>query len=88
VIVVNSIEDAIDTTKNDSQPFVIGGGEIYRQAMAFADKIELTRVHENFEADAFFPKIDSSVWKETNNTFNDKDDNQEHAFSFLSYERK
>jgi dihydrofolate reductase len=88
VIVVNSIEDAIDTTINDSQPFFIGGGEIYRQAMAFADKIELTRVHENFEADAFFPNIDSSVWKETNNTFNDKDDKNEYAFSFLSYERK
>ncbi len=88
VIVVNSIEDAIDATKNDSQPFVIGGGEIYRQAMAFAHKIELTRVHENFEADAFFPKIDSSVWKETNNVFHDKDDKHEHAFSFLTYERK
>ncbi|MBN4084783.1 dihydrofolate reductase [Flavobacteriaceae bacterium AH-315-B10] len=88
VIVVNSFEDAIDVTKNDSQPFVIGGGEIYVQAMAFADKIELTRVHENFEADTFFPKIDSSIWKETHNTFHEKDDNHEHAFTFLTYLKK
>jgi len=88
VIVVNSFEDAIDVTKNDSQPFVIGGGEIYIQAMAFADKIELTRVHENFEADTFFPKIDTTIWKETNNTFHDVDDKHEHAFSFLTYVKK
>ncbi|MBN4070131.1 dihydrofolate reductase [Olleya sp. AH-315-F22] len=88
VIVVNSFEDAIDVTKNDSQPFVIGGGEIYKQAIAFADKIELTRVHENFEADTFFPQIDASIWEEAHNTFHEKDDNHEHAFSFLTYLKK
>ncbi|WP_418602466.1 dihydrofolate reductase [Hwangdonia sp.] len=88
VILVNSLEDAIDAVKNDSQPFVIGGGEIYKQAMALADKIELTRVHESFEADTYFPKIDTSVWKETANTFHTKDANHEHEFSFLTYERR
>ena len=87
VIVVNSLENAIEATKNDRQPFVIGGGEIYKQAMAFATKIELTRVHENFDADTFFPKIDSSIWKETSNTFHDKDDNHKHAFSFMTYKK-
>ena len=88
VILVNSLEDAIDAAKNDAQPFIIGGGEIYKQAMHLADKIELTRVHESFEADTFFPKIDTSVWKETANTFHTKDANHEYEFSFLSYERK
>lgn len=88
VIVVNSLEDAIDAAKNDKQPFVIGGGEIYKQAMLLADKIELTRVHHSFEADTFFPKIDSSLWKETSNTFHDKDENHNYAFSFLTYERE
>ncbi|MFD1615652.1 dihydrofolate reductase [Gelatiniphilus marinus] len=88
VILVNSLEDAIDAAKNDAQPFIIGGGEIYKQAMTLADKIELTRVHESFEADTFFPKIDTSVWKETANTFHSKDENHEHEFSFLTYERK
>ncbi len=87
VILVNSLEDAIDASKNDLQPFIIGGGEIYKQAMLIADKIELTRVHESFEADTFFPEIDTSVWKETANTFHKKDENHKYEFSFLTYER-
>lgn len=88
VIIVNSLEDAIDASRNDVQPFIIGGGEIYKQALEVANKIELTRVHESFEADTFFPKLDTTVWKETANTFHSKDDNHDHEFSFLTYERK
>ena len=88
VIVVNSLEDAIDAANSDAQPFVIGGGEIYKQAMTIANKIELTRVHHSFEADTFFPKIDASIWKEIENTFHDKDDHHNYAFSFLTYQRK
>jgi len=87
VIVINSLEKAIEVAKNDTQPFIIGGGEIYKQAIVFADKIELTRVHESFEADTFFPKLNASNWKETNNTFHKKDKNNDHEFSFLTYER-
>ncbi|MCL4130831.1 UNVERIFIED_CONTAM: hypothetical protein GTU68_031269 [Idotea baltica] len=88
VIIVNSLEDAIDVAKNDAQPFIIGGGEIYKQALKIADKIELTRVHESFEADTYFPKIDLSVWKETANVFHTIDDKHKHEFSFLTYEKK
>lgn len=88
VIKVNSIEEALEIAKNDSQPFIIGGGQIYDQAMGFADKIELTRVHESFEADTFFPKIDPEIWKEVGNTFHKKDSEHEHEFSFLTYVRK
>lgn len=85
VVVVNNLDDAIDAAKNDTQPFIIGGGEIYKQAMAFADKIELTRVHHHFEADTFFPKINSTIWKEISNTFHKKDANHEYEFSFITY---
>lgn len=88
VIVVNNLEDAFDAARNDKQPFVIGGGEIYKQAMPFADKIELTRVHESFhDADTFFPEINESMWKETNKTFHDKDEKHQYAFSFITYLR-
>mgnify|MGYP001816333384 CR=1 FL=1 len=87
VIVVNSLEKALEITKNDSQPFIIGGGEIYKQGMALADKIELTRVHESFEADTFFPKIDTSIWKETSNTLHKKDEKHQYSFSFITYLR-
>ena len=88
VIIVNSIEDAIKIAKKDSQPFIIGGGEIYKQAMPYASKIEITRVHATFpEADTFFPKIDTSIFKETSNVFHKKDDNHQYEFSFLTFER-
>lgn len=88
VIIVNSLEKAIVAAKSDSQPFIIGGGEIYKQAMPLADKLEITRVHESFDADTFFPKIDTSVWKETSKTFHGKDEEHDYPFTFLTYERK
>lgn len=87
VIVVRSLSEAIDIAQNDPQPFIIGGGEIYRQAMAIADKIELTRVHESFEADTHFPKIDPAIWKEESNTLHKMDENHKHEFSFITYIR-
>ncbi|MFT5216958.1 MAG: dihydrofolate reductase [Glaciecola sp.] len=88
VIVVNSLEDAIDAARSDAQAFVIGGGEIYKQAMPLAAEIELTRVHQSFDADTFFPQVDTSVWKETSNTSHDKDEDHDYSFSFLTYVRK
>lgn len=88
VIVVQTLEDALDAAKDDNQPFVIGGGEIYKLAMPFAHKIELTRVHASFDADTFFPKIDKTIWKEFSNTFHDKDDKHDYPFSFITYTRK
>ena len=88
VIIVNSLENAINATRQDNQSFVIGGGEIYKQAILLANKIEMTRVHESFDADTFFPKIDSTIWKEVSNTFHNKDENHEHSFSFITYERR
>ena len=88
VILVNSLANAIEAAKDDSQPFIIGGGEIYKQALLIANKIELTRVHHEFEADTFFPDIDKSVWKEANNVFHSKDNEHDYEFSFLTYLRK
>ncbi len=88
VIVVHSMKEAVSVaTLSDAEPFVIGGGEIYKQALPFATKIELTRVHHEFEGDAYFPEIDLKDWKETANTFHKKDDKHEYEFSFLTYER-
>lgn len=88
VIVVDNLEDAIDAAKNDPQPFIIGGGEIYKQAMPYASKIELTRVHGSFDADTYFPKIDMNVWKEVDSTFHSKDAQHDYSFNFITYHRK
>ena len=88
VIVVHNLEDAIDAAKNDPQPFILGGGDIYKEAMPYADKIELTRVHERFDGDTWFPEIDHSIWKETDNQLHQKDENHNHSFSFITYQRR
>ncbi len=89
VIVVNNLDDALDAARKDQQPFIIGGGEIYKQSMNLADKIELTRVHGTFEgADTFFPEIDLNKWKEVDRTTHDADVDHKYAFSFITYERR
>lgn len=48
---------------NSEEIFIAGGGEIYSQAINFADKIYLTKINATFEGDTFFPSIDKKSWK-------------------------
>ncbi len=87
-IVVHSIEEALKVSKLDDQAFIIGGGEIYKMGMEHADRIELTRVHGEFEADTHFPEIDKSEWEIVKDQFHDKDEKHDYSFTYLTYERK
>lgn len=87
-IVVNSIEKAIEISPKDEDIFIIGGGEIYNLALPFSDKIELTRVHDTFEADAFFPEFDLKDWKLTFEEYHSKDEKHKTDFSFQTYIKK
>ncbi|UAB81567.1 dihydrofolate reductase [Marixanthomonas sp. SCSIO 43207] len=87
-VVVHSLDEALLKAQNDPQPFVIGGGEIYKVAIDTADKIELTRVHGTFEADTYFPKIDMNKWQLISEEKHPKDDKHNYAFSYLTYERR
>ena len=87
-IVVNSLEEALRVSKLDEQPFIIGGGEIYKMGMDVADRIELTRVHAEFEADTYFPEIDKNKWELVKEQFHEKDEKHDHSFTYLTYEHK
>ena len=87
-IVVDSIEDAIAKTNSNDENFIIGGGEIYKLSMPFADKIELTRVHGAFDADAFFPEIEEDNWNLVNEEFHPKDDKHNFDFTYQTFLRK
>ena len=87
-IVVNSLEKAIEICPKDEDIFVIGGGEIYQQSIAIADKIELTRVHSTFKADTFFPEIDTTIWELVQEEFHPKDEKHLFDFSFQTYLKK
>ncbi|MDB9976410.1 dihydrofolate reductase [Flavobacteriaceae bacterium] len=86
-IVVNSLEKALKVAENDNQPFIIGGGEIYKLSMEIADRIELTRVHTSIEGDTSFPEIDLEKWQEVKNEKRLKDQKNEYDFSFLRYDK-
>lgn len=85
--VVNSIEEAFRICPENEDVFLIGGAEIYKLGLPFTDKMELTFINETFEADAFFPEIDFSEWKLTNEEFHSKDEKHGHDFSFQTYVR-
>lgn len=87
-VVVHSLDEALLKAQNDPQPFVIGGGEIYKVAIDTADKIELTRVYGTFEADTYFPKIDMNKWQLISEEKHPKDNKHNYAFSYLTYERR
>ena len=86
--VTSNIEDAIDLCKSDSQPFIIGGGEIYSQTIEIVDKIELTRVFGNYKGDAFFPNIPINEFKLVNEKVNYLDNDIKLKYSFLTYIKK
>ena len=87
---VKSIEEGIEIGRNNEEEefFIIGGGEIYRQSMALADKLYLTRIHESFEGDTFFPEIDDSVWKKDSEVFRARDEKNPHDMTFIAYSKK
>ena len=58
-----AIEEALQMAGDADECFVIGGGMVYKQFLPMAGKLYLTRVHESFEADTFFPEIDFKQWK-------------------------
>ena len=86
-IVTNSLDEAIKLTIDDPQPFIIGGGEIYKIALNISARIELTRVHHNFDGDTYFPEIDAKIWRETNRIDKKKDDNHKFNYTFITYEK-
>ena len=83
-----SIEDALSKCEKDEEIFVIGGGSVYKQFMALADRLYITHVHKKAEADIYFPEIDPKIWKVIEKEeFNDTE-NQGITYTYTIYERK
>ncbi len=88
ILIVGSIKEAIKFAKKiDEEIFIIGGGKIYEQTMDIVDKLEITLVKADLEADTFFPKIDSKIWKKTDEICHEKDEKNQYDFCFQTYEK-
>ncbi len=84
---VFSIEEAVEAVKNEEEAFIIGGGMIYRQFFPVAGKLYLTLVHQDFEADIYFPEVDYSQWEECYRE-DLTDEKNKFSYSYLNLKRK
>lgn len=87
VMVAGSLEEAVAMFSDTEEVFVIGGGEIYRQAMPLAGRLYLTRIHAKYAGDTFFPECDSAEWTPVSSEYHERGENFTHPFEFLVYER-
>ncbi len=83
-----SIEDAIEKMDPHKENFIIGGGSVYSQFMPYADKLYITRVHKDFEADTFFPEIELDKWELVEKVDVNDDLQNDFTYSFETYKRK
>ena len=85
---VYSIEEAIEKCLAEQENFIIGGGSVYRQFLPIANKLYLTIVEQDFEADTFFPEIDFNQWTEIIREEHEKDEKNPLKYIYLVLERK
>jgi dihydrofolate reductase len=89
-LVFNSLEDCIShysTKKEDKTIFIIGGGEIYKMALdsSIIDEMYITHVDQKYDADTFFPEINSTIWKSESILTFEKDEKNEASFEIKKY---
>lgn len=87
--VVHSLEDALVFAKqqHETEVFVIGGAEIYKQALPHADLLYLTEIDATIEGDTYFPLVDHSKFTEQSRVAHAADARHAYAFDFVLYKR-
>ena len=86
-IVVNSLQAAFAACSNDTEIFVIGGAELYRQAITLADRIYLTEIAADIRGDAYFPEFDPGEWVEVSRETHSQSEPQPLVYHFVAYHR-
>ncbi|MEO9571382.1 MAG: dihydrofolate reductase [Polaribacter sp.] len=89
-LIAHSIEEAINLVENDATIFIIGGAQVYKETLKknLADQLDITLVHQEFDADAFFPEIDLNLWEEINREDFIADEKNKFDYSFIRYSKK
>lgn len=82
VIEASSLKDAWNSAEKFSEKaFLIGGESVYRKGLSKVDKLEITRVHDEYDGDTYFPEINSEEWM-----IEEKDERD--GFSFVTYSKR
>lgn len=83
----SSLDEAIRLCNHEAEIFIIGGAQIFEQALGFADILYLTAIHHNFDTDTFFPKINTEKWIEAENIPHQPDEKNLYSYSFIKYKK-
>ena len=83
--VVHSMDEALSATEDAPLVFIIGGGEIYEMGMDLAHRMELTRVHSEFDGDTYFPEFEEDNWKLIKEEYHPRDERHRYDFTYLTY---
>ena len=85
---VHSLQEAIQRFAEDEEVFIIGGGQIYAEALPLAKRIYLTEVDADYEGDTYFPQWDRSSWQLIDQERFPRGEKFAQPFAFLTYERR
>ena len=88
--VVSSLSAAIQLAKEneETETWILGGGEIFEEAIKTADNMEITHIHHSFECDTFFPEIHENEWRIAQKEDHQPDEKNKYDYSFVRYVRK
>ena len=87
VQVVHSMLEIQEYIEDEEENFVVGGAMIYNLLMPYVTKMYVTEINEEFEGDAFFPRINPEIWKETDRKKGIKDDKNNLDYDYVTYKR-
>jgi dihydrofolate reductase len=88
-LIAHTVQEAIEKAKElDDQVYIIGGAEVYKQALPYVDTIELTKIHHSFDGDTYFPAIKDEEWKIEAKEEHFPDDKNKYSYSFITLTRK
>jgi dihydrofolate reductase len=85
--VVPSIDEALERCENEEEVFIVGGAEIYRQALPLTDRVYLTIIDQEFDGDTFFPELNAEEWTEKERENFEPDEKNKYRYSFITLER-
>lgn len=86
-LIAQDLAQAVQLAGRDNEVFVIGGGEVFRQTLAMADQLYVTRVHAEVDGDVFFPDVDWNEWNVTERQHFGADDRNDFDSTFCVYSR-
>ena len=87
-VIAHSLNEAIAACDEDEEIFIVGGAELYRQAISLVDTLYITEIQQDVEGDAHFPEFDKNAWLEISREVRSQETPQPLAYHFVTYRKK